>query len=146
MRDENGGVDLRNFWDAERGADGFCGFLARGNDSFAMGQLLQETRDIRWFHDFEEFIRGVVLKATDSCAGVEKGEALLLAEGHNLVYLKTFGFEVHEMILIAKEYLALNAPVVVDEIRVVEVHTPPLALGWKTAQEQHLRILRQERT
>ena len=146
MRDENGGVDLRNFWDAERGADGFCGFLARGNDSFAMGQLLQETRDIRWFHDFEEFIRGVVLKATDRCAGVEKGEALLLAERHDFVYLKTFGFEVHEMILVAKEYLALNAPVVVDEIRVVEVHTPPLALGWKTAQEQHLRILRQERT
>ena len=142
MRDENGGVDLRNFWDAERGADGFCGFLARGNDSFAMGQLLQETRDIRWFHDLKEFVGGIVLQATDSRRGVKEGEALLLAEGHNLVYLKTFGFEVHEMILIAKEYLALNAPVVVDEVRIIKIHAPPLALRRKAAQEQYFRILR----
>jgi hypothetical protein len=48
------------------------------------------------------------------------------------------------MILVAKENLALNPPVVIDKVRVVEVHTPPLALGRKTTQEQHLRILWQE--
>ena len=33
-------VDLGNFGDAERGADGFCGLLASGYDGLAVGQLL----------------------------------------------------------------------------------------------------------
>ena len=32
-----------------------------------------------------------------------------------------------------------------DKIRIEKIHTPSLALRWETAQEQHLRILRQER-
>jgi hypothetical protein len=35
--------------------------------------------------------------------------------------------------------------VVIDEVRIVEVHTPPFALRRETAKKQHLGILRQER-
>ena len=50
------------------------------------------------------------------------------------------------MVLVAKEQLSLNSPVVVDEVGVIEVHAPPFALWRKTAQEQHLGVLWQERT
>ena len=96
------------------------------------------------FHDLKKFVGGIILQATNGGRGIEEGEALLLTERHNLVNLEAFCFEVHEMILIAKEYLSLDAPMVVDEVGVVEVHAPPLALWWETTQEQHLRILRQK--
>jgi hypothetical protein len=50
------------------------------------------------------------------------------------------------MISIAEEYLPLDSPVVIDKIRIEKIHTPSLALRRKTAQEQHLSMLRQERT
>ena len=109
-----------------------------------MGEFFQKGLDIGWLHHLEEFVRGVVLQATDSGRGVEEREALLLAERHNIIYLETLGFEVHKVVLVAKEYLALDAPVVVDKVRVIEVDAPPLALGRETTQEQHLRVLGQE--
>jgi hypothetical protein len=63
-----------------------------------------------------------------------------LAERNNLINLEALGFKVNEVVLVAKEYLSLNAPVVVDEVRVVEVHAPPLALWRKTAKEQYLGV------
>jgi hypothetical protein len=69
-----------------------------------------------------------------------------LAEGHNLVNLEALGLEVNEVVLVTKEYLSLNTPVVVDEVRIIKIHTPPLALGRETTKKQHLRILRQERS
>ena len=86
----------------------------------------------------------VSLQATNGGRGVEEGEPLFLAERHNLVYLETLGLEVHEVILVTKEYLSLQSPVVVDIIRIKKVHAPPLALGREATQEQHLRMLRQE--
>jgi hypothetical protein len=35
--------------------------------------------------------------------------------------------------------------VVVDEVGVIEINTPPFALRGEAAQEQHLRVLRQKR-
>ena len=49
------------------------------------------------------------------------------------------------MVFVAEEYLSLDSPVVIDKIRVEKIHTPSLALRREAAQEQHLRILRQER-
>jgi hypothetical protein len=37
------------------------------------------------------------------------------------------------MVLIPKEYLPLNAPMVIDEVGIVKVHAPPLTLRRKTA-------------
>jgi hypothetical protein len=48
------------------------------------------------------------------------------------------------MVLIAKEDESLYAPVVVDEVGIVEVHAPALHLGWETAQEEHTTILWQK--
>lgn len=126
-------VDLGNFCNAECGADGLCGFLTRGDDGLAVGQLLQEIRNVRWFYDLEELVRGIVLQSADGGGGVEEGEALLLAERHDVVYLEALGLQIHEMVFVTKEYLSLDPPVVVDEIGIIEVHTPPLALRRETA-------------
>ena len=103
MRDENGRVDLGNLRNAECGADGLCGFLARGDDGLAVGQSLQEARDVRWFHDLKEFVGGIVFEATDSRRGVEEGKPLLLAERYDVVYLEALGLQIHEMVLVTKE-------------------------------------------
>jgi hypothetical protein len=49
------------------------------------------------------------------------------------------------VILVSKEYLTLNAPVVVDEVGIIKIHAPSFALWWETAQKQNLCILGQER-
>jgi hypothetical protein len=49
------------------------------------------------------------------------------------------------MVLVAKENEALYAPVVVDEIGIVEVHAPALPLWRETAQEEHTAVLWQKR-
>ena len=97
--------------------------------------------DVGGLYDFEEFVGGIVLQAADGGGGVEEGEAFLLTEGYDVVYLEAFVLQIHEVVSVAKEYLSLDAPVVIDEVGVVEVHTPPLALWRETAQEQYLGIL-----
>ena len=52
---------------------------------------------------------------------------------------------VHEMVLVAEENKAFYAPMVVDEIGIVEVHAPALPLRRKTAQEEHTAVLWQKR-
>lgn len=48
------------------------------------------------------------------------------------------------MILVTKENEALYAPMVVDEVGVVEVHAPSLPLRRETAQEEHTAVLWQK--
>ena len=45
---------------------------------------------------------------------------------------------------VSEEDGSLNAPVVVDEVRIIKVHTPPFALRRETAQEKYLGIRWQE--
>ena len=49
------------------------------------------------------------------------------------------------MVAVGKEHFALDAPMVVDEVGIVEIHAPPLALWRKAAEEQHPCVLGQER-
>lgn len=44
------------------------------------------------------------------------------------------------MILVAEKHFAFDTPVVVDEIRVVEIHAPAAFRRWETAHKQHFRI------
>ena len=110
-----------------------------------MRELSDYSVNIRWFYHLKELVRSVVLQATDSRRGIEEREALLLAERHDFVDLEMFVWHIHEMVLVTKEYLSLNAPVVIDKVGIIKVHAPSLALGRKTTQKQHLGVLRQER-
>ena len=110
-----------------------------------MGQLADECWDVGGFYNFQELVGGIVLQASDGGGGVEEGEAFLLAEGYDFVYLEAFVLQINKVVFIAKEQLSLDTPVVVDEVGVIEVHTPPLTLWRKAAEEQYTGIVWQER-
>jgi hypothetical protein len=63
-----------------------------------------------------------------------------LAECHDIIYLETFFGKIDKVVAIAKEHLSLDAPMIVDEVGIVEIDAPSFALGWKTAQEKHFGI------
>jgi hypothetical protein len=48
------------------------------------------------------------------------------------------------MVAIAKEHLSLDAPMIVDEIRIIEVDAPALALWRETTQEEHFGMFWQK--
>ena len=100
--------------------------------------------DIRWFHHFQELIRRIVFQATDGCSCIEEGNSPFRTESNDVFNVKSFVCLVHEVVPISKEHIALNPPVIVDEVGVIEIHTPPFALRWETAQKQDLCILGQE--
>ena len=139
-------INLWYLWETEGGADGFGGFLASGDDGTKVGELSNEGTDVGGLHYLEELVGSIVLQTSDGGGGVEEGKAFLLTEGYNLVDFETFVLQIHEVVPVAKEYLALDAPMVVDEVGVVEIHAPTLTLGREATQEQYLGILRQKRT
>ena len=138
------GVDFGWFGDAQEVADGVGGFLAGGDNGLTMGELGEEGTDVGLLDHFEELVGGIVLLSVDGGGGVEEGDALLLAMGDDVVEAETFGVGVHEVMLVTEEDLSLDAPVVVDVIRIEEVDAPPFALWREAAEEQHLGILGQE--
>ncbi len=50
-------------------------------------------------------------------------------------------FQIHEMVSVIEENGTYNPPMIVDEIRVIEIHTPAFFWRWKTPKKQHLGML-----
>lgn len=146
IRNGHRGIHLGNDSNVHRSADGFSGLLASRDDGQTMRQPTQKCMNFSGFDHFQKLIGGIILQATDSCRGVEECKSSILAEGHNLIESETLGLEIHEMIPVAKKHLPLNPPMVIDEIRVIKIHTPTFSLRWEAAQKQHFGILGQERT
>ena len=139
-------INLWYLWETEGVADGFGGFLASGDDGAKVGELSNESADVGGLDDLEELVGSIVLQTSDGGGGVEEGKTLLLTEGNDFVDLESFVLQIHEVVPVAKEYLTLDAPMVVDEVGVIEIHAPTLTLGREAPQEQYLGILGQERT
>ena len=75
----------------------------------------------------------------------EESNTLLLTERHNLIYIESLCLLIHEMMAVAKEYLPLNAPVVVYKVGIIKINAPTLTLWRKTAQKQHFGMFWQKR-
>lgn len=146
VRNGHRGIHLGNDSNVHRIADGFSGFLAGSDDGQTMRQPTQKCMNISWFDHFQKLVGCIILQPSDSSRGVEECKSSILAKGHNLIESETFGLEIHEMIPVAKKHLPLNPPMVIDEIRVIEIHAPTFSLRWEAAQEQHFGVLGQERT
>ena len=95
--------------------------------------MRQQRMDVGRLHNLKELVGGIVLQATDGGRGVKEGKALLLTECHDVLQFKPLGLLVNEVVAVTKEHSALDTPVVIDEIGVIEVHAPPFPLGRKTA-------------
>lgn len=110
-----------------------------------MGHTVQEGVDVGGQDNLQELVRGIVLQAAYGGGGVIETDALVHQEGDDEVKAEGLCLGVHEMVLVAKEDESLYAPVVVDEVGIVEVHAPALPLRRETAQEEHTAILWQKR-
>lgn len=100
--------------------------------------------DVGGKDNLQELVRGIVLQTANGGGGVVEAYALVHQEGDDKVQAEGLCRGVHEMVLVTKENEALYAPMVVDEVGIVEVHAPALPLRRKTAQEEHTAVLWQK--
>ena len=109
-----------------------------------MWHTMQESVNVGGQDNLQELVRGIVLQAAYGGGGVVEADALVHQEGDDEIKAEGLCLGVHEMVLVAKENEALYAPVVVNEIGIVEVHAPALPLRRETAQEEHTAVLWQK--
>lgn len=105
---------------------------------------MQEGMDVGGQDNLQELVRGIVLQAAYGGGSVVEAYALVHQEGDDEINAEGLCLGVHEMVLVAEENEALDAPVVVDEVGIVEVHAPALPLRRETAQEEHTAVLWQK--
>ena len=58
--------------------------------------------------------------------------------------MKLLGSRINKVVAIIKKYLPNQAPEVIDEIGIEEIHAPSLALGWKATQKSDRCVNGQE--
>ena len=109
-----------------------------------MGNTGQEGVDVGWQDNLKELVRGIVLQAANGGGGVVEAYTLVHQEGDDEVQTKGLCRGVYEIVLVTKKDETLYAPMVVDEVWIVEVHAPSLPLRRETAQEEHTAVLWQE--
>ena len=105
---------------------------------------MQEGVDVGGQDNLQELVRGILLQAAYGGGGVIEAYALVVKKGDDEVKAESLCLGVNKMVLVAKENKSLYAPVVVDEVGIVEVYTPALPLWRETAQEEHTAILWQK--
>ena len=110
-----------------------------------MRHMRQESMNVGRQYNLQKLVRGIVLQSAHGGGGIIETNALVVKEGNDKVKTECLCLGVHKIVLVAKEYESLNAPMVVDEVGIVEVHAPALPLWRETAQEEHTAILWQKR-
>ena len=91
-------------------------------------------------NDFQKGIRSVVFQPFDGHGCIEESDAFLVKKSHDFIFFEAFMLCINEMAAVTKPDLALDTPVVVDEVGVEKVHAPTLLWRRETAQEKHLGI------
>ena len=138
------GADLRHIRQRKEVHKVLRGLLTRGDHHPAGGNLPQERLNIRQLHHLEELVRGILLQASDRRSRVIIGDARLLEERHDALRAETLPTAFHEIVLLAEKERPHDPPMVIDEIRVEEVHAPAGSRRRETAEEKHLRGGRQK--
>ena len=120
-------------------------FLSCGDDGTALGELLEEQTDVRWLDDFQKLVRSIVLKTTHRGGGVIEGDAFPGEEFYQIIFVESLFPGEQEVVLVVEVDEAEDAPHVVLQVRIEEIHAPALPLWWKTAQHQQSCVAGQER-
>ena len=140
------GVWLRHLVDSEIAAEGGARLFARCDDSLAERDLSEERANVGRFHNLEEGIRSVVFVADNTLCRIIEGDALLGKEAHDFLLAKRMVLNVNEMVLVPEPYLPFDSPVIVDKVRVIEIHTPAFPLGRKASEEKNFGVFGKERS
>lgn len=110
----------------------------------ALGQLFQQKRNIRLFHHFQKFVRGIVLQAADHTSRIIEGDSLFFQKRHNTGLVEALFTGYQKMVLVTEKKQTDDAPHIVLQIRIKEIHAPALTLRRKTSQHQQTGLRRQE--
>lgn len=109
-----------------------------------MGDTSQQCWQVGGKHGFEVLVGSIVPQTANRYGGVIETNAFVGNKWNDAVEAKCFGICVHKIVLVAEENLSLDAPMVVDKVRIIEVHTPTLPLRRETAKKQHTAVLGQK--
>ena len=144
---EHEGGAFAHFWlfcTFDLTTDDVRGLLSGGDDGLASGELLQKQADVRRLHDFQKLVGGVVLQSADGCGGVVKGDAFLGEEGDEPFLVEGFLAGDEEVFLVLEEEEAEDAPHVVLQVGVEEIHAPAFLLRREASQHQQSGIGREK--
>jgi len=86
-----------------------------------------------------------VLRVRHGGGGIVEGDASCAQEGFDVALAETPGREVDEVVLVGKEHQSEDAPHVVLEVGIEEVHAPAAARWREAAQHEYTGAGRQER-
>ena len=122
-----------------------CRFLSCGDDGPALGNPAQESLDIGGFRYLQKSVGGVAPQSSHRNCRVEEGDALPLQKGTENVQTEYLLLRIVEIVLVVEECQSEDAPHIILDIGVEEVHGPPFE-GWReAAQHEHLRAGWQKR-
>ena len=110
-----------------------------------MGELFQEQTDVGRLYHFQKLVGSIVLKTAYGCSSIVECDALFGEEVYQRFLVEGFFAGQEEMLLIVEEEEAEDAPHVVLQVRIKEIHAPTLPLRWKTAQHQQGCVAGQKR-
>ena len=110
-----------------------------------MGELFQKQTDISRLYNFQKLVGGVVLQSAYRCSGIVESDTLVCEKLYQCLLVEGFLAGQEEMLLVMEEEEAEDAPHVVLQVRIEEIHAPALPLWWKTAQHQQGCVAGQER-
>ena len=129
---------------AEPLRDDFRRLLPGGDKRVTVGNPGEQPGDVRGRDHLQEGVGRIVLQAAHLAGGVVEREPGLCAERPHGRFVEALLLQKAEMVLVPEMDQAQDPPEIVQPVRIVERHAPPLRLGRKAPQEQHFRPFRQE--
>ena len=129
-----------HFWknvDTQVLAEGFCRFGACGDESLEVGSFFHEFSDVGRFDDFEKFVRSVTGFSYNRCSSVEEADGMPLAMVFYFIDFKGFVFNIDEMVFVVIENETLDAPVIIDKVRIEKFHAPAFSRRRETSEKEN---------
>lgn len=110
--------------------------MSGGDDGGAEGESAEGVFEVDGGDDFQEFVGSVAAQAADFKGGVGEGDALCGKEGAESLFVEGVAGVGEEVVFVLEEGEPEDAPHVVLEVGVVEVHFPACARGREAAKHE----------
>ena len=122
--------------DAKLATGDFRRQLSCRDDSLALRQGSEHLMEVSLFDHHEVFVGGRSCSTTDLGAGIKQCDTFFFEKGLEQIQPESLCLGIDKVVLVVEENDAEDPPHVIDEIRVIEWHRPPLLCRRKGAQHQ----------
>ena len=138
-------ANLRTFLYGEAFGERVGGFLSRRYDVGKAGQAAHHRLKVSRLHYHEVLVRRRVLQSADGCGGVVHADALTGKKAFDVVKEECLVLLADEAHLVLEEADAEDAPHVVGEVGIIEVHRPAFLSRREAAEHQQTASFWKER-